>query len=164
MRGHLLLAQNGFKAADQVGRTDNPLAQPAQKFDRSGVHHRDVHDGVIGRVLHGHGARSGQHRFQPDLQLLPARIERLCAGQPVQPPLLDAMHQLARFARGGHKVVPAPGNQRLLIEVQNARGDGVAMMVVVKEPPIQTGLDESRLHRREIRPGILPGMRLGARH
>ena len=94
--------------------------------------------------------RAGQHRLQARGQLLPARIESLGAGQRVQPPLLDAMHQLARLARGGHKVVPAPRDVRFRVEAQNAPGDGVAMMVVVEEPAVEAGLAQRRLNRVKV--------------
>ena len=51
--GDLLVAEHRFKLAHQVGGADNLLAQPAQKLHRARIHHRDVHDGVVGRVLHG---------------------------------------------------------------------------------------------------------------
>ena len=51
--GDLLLVQHRLKLADQVGGADDLLAQAAQELDGSGVDHGDVHDGVVGRVLHG---------------------------------------------------------------------------------------------------------------
>ena len=72
VRGLLLLAQRRPELADQVGGADNLLAQAAQELDRPGIHHRHVHDVVIGRVLHSHGARAGEHRREARVQLLPA--------------------------------------------------------------------------------------------
>ena len=68
----LSVAQSGFKLADKIGGADNLFAQPAQKLDRARIDHGDVHDGVVGRVLHGQRARAGQHRFQAGGQFLPA--------------------------------------------------------------------------------------------
>ena len=147
MAGDLLGGEHRFKLADEVGGADDPLAQAAQELDRPSVHHRHIHDGVIGRVLHGQGARARQHRLQASGQLLPARIEPLDAGQRVQPALLDAMHQLARLARGGHKVVPAPRDVGLLVQAEDAPGDGVAVMMVVEEPAVEAGLADCRLNR-----------------
>ncbi len=62
--GHLLRAQNRFKLADQIGGTHDLLAQAAQEFDCAGIHHGDVHDGVVGGVLHGHAARIVEHGLQ----------------------------------------------------------------------------------------------------
>jgi hypothetical protein len=55
------------------------------------------------------------------------------------------MHQLARLALGGHKVVPAPRDVRLFVQAQNAPGDGVAVMMVVKQPAVKAGLADCRL-------------------
>jgi hypothetical protein len=63
------------------------------------------------------------------------------------------MHQLARLALGGHKVVPAARDMSLLVQAQNALGDGVAVMMVVKEPPVNARLRESRLNRLKIHTG-----------
>jgi hypothetical protein len=49
------------------------------------------------------------------------------------------MHQLARLARGGHKVVPAPRDVRLFVQAENAPADGIAVMVVVKQPAVKAG-------------------------
>ncbi len=88
----------------------------------------------------------------------------LGAGQRVEAGLLDAVHQLARLARGGHKVVPAPRDVRLFVETQNAPGDGVAVMVVVKEPAVMASLAYGCLNclnvhtRHDTRPGQGVGM------
>ena len=70
--GDLLLVEDGFELADQVGGADDLLAQAAQELDRAGVHHGDVHDGVVGRVLHGDARVAVEHYFQARGQLLPA--------------------------------------------------------------------------------------------
>ena len=70
--GDLLLAQHRFKLAHQVGRAHNLLAQPAQKLDRPRIDHGDIHDVVVGRVLHGQPPRAGEHGIEARVQLLPA--------------------------------------------------------------------------------------------
>jgi hypothetical protein len=55
------------------------------------------------------------------------------------------MDELARLACGGDEVVPAAGDVRLGIEAQDASGDGVAVMVVVKEPAVEAGFAQMRL-------------------
>ena len=66
------LAEDGLKLADQIGGADDLLAQAAQKFDGAGIDHGDVHDGVVGRVLHGEAAGAGEHGLEARGQLLPA--------------------------------------------------------------------------------------------
>jgi len=63
------------------------------------------------------------------------------------------MHQLARLARGGHKVVPAARDVRLFVQAQNALGDGVAVMMVVEEPAVKAGLAECGLNRVKVHTG-----------
>ena len=61
--GHLLFAQHRLKLAHQVGRAHDLLAEPAQELHRAGIDHRDIHDGVVGRVLHGD--RAARRRASP---------------------------------------------------------------------------------------------------
>jgi hypothetical protein len=70
--GDLLRGQDRFKLADEVGGADDLLAEAAQEFDGAGVDHGDVHDGVVGGVLHGDAARAGEHGFEAGGKLLPA--------------------------------------------------------------------------------------------
>src|ERR1039458_3998220 len=63
------------------------------------------------------------------------------------------MHQLARLARCGHKVVPAPRDMQLGVHAQNAPGDGVAVMMVVKEPAVKAGLLDGSLYCFKVHTG-----------
>jgi hypothetical protein len=108
----------------------------------------------VGRVLHGDAVRAGEHGFEAGVQFLPARILGFAAGQRVEAALLDAVHQLARLARGGNEVVPAARDVGLRVEAKNARGDGIAMVVVVEEPAVEGGVAESGLDCVEIHTGI----------
>lgn len=59
------------------------------------------------------------------------------------------MHKPARFSLDGNVVVPAAGDVGVLVEAQDARGEGIAVMVVVKQPAVEAGLAESGLHSVE---------------
>jgi hypothetical protein len=60
------------------------------------------------------------------------------------------MHQLARLALGGDKVVPAPRDVRFFVEPENARADGIAVMMVVEQPAVEAGVADSCLDRVEV--------------
>ena len=51
--GDLIGGEDGFKVADEIGGGDDLLAEGAEEFDGAGVDDGDVHDGVVGGVLHG---------------------------------------------------------------------------------------------------------------
>jgi hypothetical protein len=101
--GDLLLAQHRLKLAHQVGRTHDLLAQPAQKLHRPRVHHRDIHDGVVGRVLHGDRGAPKSIASRPAASSCQLEYSPLAPGSESSRPLLDAMHQLARLALAGTK-------------------------------------------------------------
>ena len=60
------------------------------------------------------------------------------------------MDELPRFALGGNKVIPAARDVRVLIQAENAARDRVAVMVIVKQPAVETGLAERGLHCIEL--------------
>src|SRR5437763_218050 len=86
-------------------------------------------------------------------QFLPARIEAFGAWQLVEAALLDAMQQLARLARGRHKVVPAARDVGFFVDAEDAPGDGVAVMMFVEEPAVKASLADCGLHRVDIHTG-----------
>ncbi len=96
--GDLIRRQHGFKAAHQIRRAHDGLAHFAQHFHRSRIQHGDVHDRVARRILHRDSFVGGEHRVQPDLQLLPGRINALRAGQRVETCGFEPVNQLARLA------------------------------------------------------------------
>jgi hypothetical protein len=55
------------------------------------------------------------------------------------------MHQFARLACGRDVVVPAACDVGLGVEPEDAGGDGVAVMVVVKQPAVKAGLADCGL-------------------
>ena len=63
------------------------------------------------------------------------------------------MHQLARLALGGNEVVPAARDVRVFVEPQNARGDGIAVMMIVEQPAVKAGFAQRGLNRVEIHNG-----------
>ena len=95
--------QDGFKLADEIGGADNFFAEAAQELDGSGIDHRDVHDVVIGRVLHGDLFLVLEEILQARVQFLPTGILGFGAGQRVEATLLDAVHELTRLAVAGMK-------------------------------------------------------------
>jgi hypothetical protein len=58
--------------------------------------------------------------------------------------------ELARLALGGDEVVPAAGDVGLLVEAEDVRGDGVAVVVVVEEPAVEAGVAECGLNCVEV--------------
>ena len=94
----LLLAQHRFKLADEIGGGYDLLAEGAEELHGSRIDHRDVHDVVRGRVLHGDLSMASEEVLKACVKLLPTGVEVLRAGQRVEASLLDAVHELARLA------------------------------------------------------------------
>ena len=70
--GNLIVGEDGFKLADEIGGGDDLFAQAAQEFDRAGIDHGDVHDVVVRRVLHGDLLLVLEQILEPRVQFLPA--------------------------------------------------------------------------------------------
>src|ERR1019366_4237293 len=87
--------------------------------------------------------------------LLPTGVLPFGAGQRIQPALLHAMDELARLTGGGHKVVPAAGDVGFFIEAEDAAGDGIAVVMVVKEPAVVAGLAQCGLNGFEVHGGMI---------
>jgi hypothetical protein len=60
------------------------------------------------------------------------------------------VHELARLALGGNEVVPAAGDVGFFVEAQDVGGDGIAVVMIVKEPAVAAGFEERSLNRLEI--------------
>ena len=71
VRFDLRLGEDGFKDADEIGRANDVFAEGAEEFDGAGIDHRDVHDGVARRVLHGDLRRAFRHGSEFGFELLP---------------------------------------------------------------------------------------------
>ena len=54
------------------------------------------------------------------------------------------MDEFARLAGGGNEVVPAAGDVGFGIEAEDLGGNGVAMVVIVKEPAVERGVSGER--------------------
>ena len=48
------------------------------------------------------------------------------------------MHELARLTAGGNEVVPAASDVRVRVDAQDASGDGIAMVMILKEPAVDS--------------------------
>ncbi len=62
------------------------------------------------------------------------------------------MDELLRLTVGGDEVIPAAGDESLGIKAEDAAGDGVAVVMVVEEPAIESsggdgGLESGEIHR-----------------
>ena len=149
----LLPGEHGLKLADEVGGADHLLAEGTEKVDGAGIDHGDVHDVVVGGELHGHALGAGEHGLESGVKLLPTGIGRLAAGEGIEAGFLDAVDELARFARGGDEVVPAARDVGLWVEAEDVSGDGVAMVVIVKQPAVEVGFAEGGLDGFEVHGG-----------
>ena len=148
--GDLIGGEDSFKLADEIGGADDFFAERAQEFDRSGIDHGDVHDVVVGRVLHGDLFLVLEESLEAGVQFLPTRVLSFGAGERVEAALLDAVDEFERLAIGRDEVIPAARDVRLGIEAKDACGDGIAVMVVVEEPAVERGFAEGCLDGVEI--------------
>ena len=65
----------GFVFLHQVGGADYFDASGANRFDRSGIDHGDVRDGVLRRILHGDGFCASQNFAQTFGEFFHTRVE-----------------------------------------------------------------------------------------
>ena len=68
---------------------------------------------------------------------------------------LDAVHQLHRFAVRRNHVEPAPRDHHLLRQAEYVVGDGIAMMMIVKEPAVVVAVAQRSLNFGEIHACLL---------
>ena len=146
----LLFRQDCLEVTYQVGRADDLLAELLQHLHRSCIDHRDIHDRVARRILHRDLRQAIQHGGQPVLQFLPRAVLLERSRQCIQAATLDAMYQLARLALRGDEVVPAPCNMRILIKAQDAIGQRITMVMVIKQPSIEAGVTQRQLDGFEV--------------
>src|SRR5438046_4861038 len=79
-------------------------------------------------------------------QLLPPRIEVLRAGQTVEMSGLDSVDQLDRLSACGDQVEPSPRNHQAIRQSKDAIGDGIAVMMIVKQPAVDIELAKGGLN------------------
>src|SRR5579862_1969404 len=63
---------------------------------------------------------------------------------------LDFVYQFDRIAFGRDQIEPAPRHHQARWQTQHAISDGVAMMVVIKQPSVDIALAQGGLDRREV--------------
>src|SRR5262249_38409680 len=102
------------------------------------------------RVLHRHAGVAAEQVPEPRLQLLPAEIDLLRAGQMVERPRLDPVDQLARLAPGGDHTIQPSRAHGLVVQVEHAPGQHVAAPEVVEQPAIEVEAAQGRLDRSEV--------------
>jgi hypothetical protein len=142
MRLDLLLGQGRLKARHQIAGTHNRVPKAAHQLDGAAVDHPDGRHQVVGRILHGQRLVWCQHFFQVRVLLFPSGVKSLGAGQGIEVSGLNAMVQLGRLALRGDHVIPAARHMQAGGQPQHAVGDGVAMMMVVKEPSVKAALGQ----------------------
>ena len=69
--GDLIGGEDGFKLADEIGGGDDLFAEGAQELDGAGIDHGDIHDVVVGRVLHGDFLLVLEEILETGVQFLP---------------------------------------------------------------------------------------------
>src|SRR6185437_11657925 len=151
VRGDLVFGEDGLEEADKIGGADDILAEGADELYRSGVDHRDVHDGVARRVLHRDPGGAFEHLSEILFEFLPGGVLAGGAGERVEFAGLDAVDELAGLAVGGDEVVPAAGDEGVG-EAEDAVGDRVAVMVIVEEPAVEFLIADRRLEGVEVHP------------
>ena len=75
----------------------------------------------------------------------------MAPGSGIEGAAFDAMHQLARFAIRGQKIIPAARGLQVVGKAKNAIGEWVAAMVIEEEPTVEVcgaerSLDQFNLH------------------
>jgi len=67
----LFIAQRCLELSDEIPGADDLMAEASDDLYRSGIHHADVEDQIVWRVLHRDAPESREHRFQLNRQLVP---------------------------------------------------------------------------------------------
>src|SRR5581483_6048636 len=119
--------------------------------------HGDIHDRVVGRILHGDLRRAAEHRLKACRQLKPTGVKAFAPGKRIEAALLHTMNELARIPVCRNEVVPATRDVRLFIKAENMSCNRVAMMMIVEEPPIMPRVAQGELNRLEVHTEILRG-------
>ncbi len=149
MQFQLLACPARFKILDQIGRAGDLDARCAHQFNGSRVHHRNVRDRAIGRVLHRDPPRPPQQFAQTIDQGVPSGIGGAGAGKTVECLRFDLVHQPARHPLRRNIVKPAAGDRRPGRELQHAIGQRVAAMMIEKQPSVQSFIAQRRLNFTE---------------
>ncbi len=149
------LGEDGLEEGDEVGGADDLFAERAEELDGAGVDHGDIHDGVVGGVLHGDAGEGSEHGVETTLELLPGGVDAFGAGEVVELAGFDAMDELAGLAFGGDDVVPAAADEAGSGKAEDGGSNGIAVVMVVKEPGVEAGgakgrLDGFKMHKDRV--------------
>src|SRR5580704_9048250 len=136
MAFELLWCPARFEFLHEIGGADYFLLQLADELDGSSIHKPDVRDVVFRRVLHRNVFATGEEFGQNLVQFFPSGVEKFLAVVRIEGALLDLMYQLARFTFCRNEVKPAPGDHRVIVQAEDVAGDGIAMVMVVKQPAV----------------------------
>ncbi len=156
----LCLGQRRLEARDQVGGGADLDAEAADELDDSGIGQRDRRDLAAWRVLHGNAAIGLEYGREPLMQLAPAGVVLLRAGQCAEVSGLHAMIEpdglgVALIGRSrGDEIEPTARGVNVG-EAEDRIGDLVSAMMVVEEPGVEVLLAQRLLNRGEIHGGIL---------
>ena len=136
----------GFELLQQVSRTGDVDAERADLFNGARIDVGDDEDGRARRILHGNFLLARQQRAQRFVELGPARIDGLLAGQRVEHAAFDRVNELARFAFGGDQVEPAASDHARRFELQHAIGERVSRVMIEEEPARKAGVTQGGLN------------------
>ena len=151
VHGPLLVVPARFELLYQVAGRDDLDAEGADQFNRPGIDARDIGIGVARDVLHRHAVASLEQRLHARLQLLPAEIALRRPRNAIQGVRFDLMHQFARFAVGRHEIEPAPREDGVGGDVEDAAGQDVQAAKVVEQPAVEFRRSQGRLDQRKIK-------------
>src|SRR5438874_12997253 len=92
-----------------------------------------------------------EHLLELFKKFLPPGIYALRARQTVEMSGLDSVDQLDRLSACGDQVEPSPRNHQAIRQSKDAIGDGIAVMMIVKQPAVdialaQGGLNGGKVH------------------
>ena len=87
----------------------------------------------------------GKRLAQALVQLLPAAIDEFPARQRVEFELLDRHYNFHRLAGRWDVVEPAARRDEVLVHLQDAIGEGIAVAKIIEEPAVQLCRAQSRL-------------------
>src|SRR5580658_8268195 len=70
------------------------------------------------------------------MEFFPAAINELLPREGVERTLFDSVNQLSRFALRRNEVEPTTGGESIRPEAEDASRDGIAVVMIVKEPAV----------------------------
>jgi hypothetical protein len=143
---------HGREALDEIARRHNVHARLPNELERSGIDSGDVGNRAARRILHRDACHPVEQLPQAGFELIPARVARRRTGQVREGVLFNRVHQRARLALRGNKVVPPSRRQMaaLALHRRNVGGNRIDAAEVVQQPAVQTVCPKGGLHGRHI--------------